>query len=71
MALTKAEKVQILKRSFERQRIELQDGETDVQYVTRVVQERMNQFRQRFLEQQIQMQLSIETPKEQIDVSDL
>jgi hypothetical protein len=71
MALTKAEKVQILKRSFERQRIELQDGETDVQYVTRVVQERMNLFRQRFLEQQIQMQLSIETPKEQIDVSDL
>lgn len=69
--MTKQEKLELLKRSFERQGNIKADGETDLQFVKRIVDDHLAQAKERFLRQNIQVQLSIETPQEPIDVSDL
>lgn len=69
--MIKAEKIQLLKRSFERQGQQKLEGETDAKFVNRIVQEKVSKFKTRFLTENIRLQIELEKPVEEIDVSDL
>ena len=69
--MIKQEKLGYLLRSFERQGKNRAEGETDLQFIQRIVDEKVAEVRLQFLRNQIQIQRSIETPQEQVDVNDL
>lgn len=69
--MTRQEKVQLLKRSFERIGKVRAEGETIADFVERVITEEMQQYKRQFLMMHLQTQLSIETPPERIDISDI
>jgi len=69
MALTKQEKVGLLARALERKGITRNQGETDAQFANRIVTEKVEDFKARFLKVTIKDQIDFEA--EVLDVSDL
>lgn len=69
--MNKQDKIGYLVRAFERQGLQREEGETDLQFAKRVVDGQVATMRLNFLRQQIQAQMSIENPPTQLDVSDL
>ncbi len=69
--MTRQEKVQLLKRAFERIGKVQAEGETIADFVDRVITEEMQQYKRQFLMMHLQTQLSIETLPERIDISDI
>lgn len=70
MALTKAQKIGYLVRAFTRQKISRLEGETDAQFVQRIVNQRIQEFKTKLLTSIIRNQEQVETQGD-LDVSDL
>jgi hypothetical protein len=70
--MTKQEKIKILADAFDSmpRRFPRKEGEGNLVFVQRIVQEQIVQFKERFLKNMIERQLYVNN-KQEVDVSDL